>query len=210
VWGIASGHYQEALMRKNALLVVVAVLTAVALSVAPAWAGALVEFTGLGGSITSRDDGSLFGALPISFLYVEGAPLHNGFKDVSNGVFSFDTGTLGTSSFIAVTGGIPSLGLAPQQLLYGTISDWIGTPTDIAASGVDHKSAGLISALGLPPDTAWEFFAVSIDLAGPLLPQVSSVKNMAVPEAGSLLLLGSALGGFGIVVRRYWSDLPRN
>jgi hypothetical protein len=89
-------------------------------------------------------------------------------------------------------------------------------PLVFTASGSDRKNTTLLLALGVDPNISWDFFGLSVQLPGWVLGQTgsevvkSAVRNTSVPEANSLLLLGSTLAGLGFLVRRYWSDLPRN
>ena len=195
-------------MRKSALFAVVAMATVVAMSVAPAWAGTVIEFFGgTGGSITLLADGSLAGDdISIASMYVSGAPQNNGSAPVLLGVLSFYTGGSAGASFISLTGSV--LGVT-GELLSGTISDWLGSSAGIAATGQDFKSGDLLQVLGVSPGTLWEFFALSISWAGSGSPTFSYLKNTqastgitSVPEANSLLLLGIALGWFELARRR--------
>jgi hypothetical protein len=145
---------------------------------------------------------------------IAGAPdaSKDGSKSVSSGSLNFDT-----RGAISLWGAIPDLGVGAQYLLQGTISDFsskIATTGggfsvyEISAIGVDTKSPDLLTRLGLNPATPFELFAFSLWLplggSGPALS--TSVVNTSVPEPGSLLLLGSALGGVGLLVRRLRSD----
>jgi hypothetical protein len=192
-------------MRGKALLVAVAFMAVIALFAGSAGAGTLIEFYGgSGGSITTFGDGSLAGSgIPIMSMYADGAQWHNGWSPVVSGVLSFTTGGEAGASSISVTGSV--LGVT-GQLLSGTISEWLGSGSGIAASGHDTKSPALLQALGISTNTTWEFFAFSVSWAGSGSPSYAYVQNTAVPETSSLVLLGTALAGLGGLVRRYWGE----
>jgi hypothetical protein len=210
-------------MRKNVWSVVVAVATIVALAVAPAHAATVIDFgTGLlgqGGLVTRLADGSLSGSdIPIGSLTVVGAPANSGTWAVSGGLLDFATGGLAGPSSISIEGAISGLGLGTQTLLSGTISSFAEQWSFyglITAQGRDTKSPALLTALGLATTTPFEFFGFSLT-TNLLLPGSSSaaistdIKNTAVPEASSLLLISSTLAGLGVLVRRYWGQLPRS
>jgi hypothetical protein len=206
---------------RNALSVLVAVATLVAMAVAPAGAATVIDFgTGFaapGGVVTLFDDGSLSGSnIPIGALTIVGAPTAsaNGVWEVTGGELDFATGGKAGSSSITIDGAVSGLGIQSQQLLFGTISSFVTSVNGlISGSGIDGKSPDLLAAVGLPANETFEFFGFSlttfaIPATGGSSPAISTdVRNTAVPEPGSLLLLGSALGGVGIVARRFWSEL---
>jgi hypothetical protein len=213
------------MIRKNTLFLVVALALAVASPVVPVSAGTVIDFTtgtaGPGGLITVNPDTNVVGSgILIGRMIVNATSAYN-----ADGILSFSTG--GTSGNYFRIDGTVSVGTSviEGELLSGTISAFSPFPccTDepvlFTASGSDTKNSSLLLALGVDPDISWDFFGLSVQLPGWVLGQTSSVvvksgvRNTSVtpvPEASSLLLLGSTLAGLGFLVRRYWAELPRN
>jgi hypothetical protein len=208
-------------------VLLLAVATAFALSLTPAWAGTVIDFTtgsaGVGGSITRAAD--------MTNLIGSGIPIGNMTVNLTDDYdvdahLRFSTGgALGNYFRIEGTVAVGE-SVISGELLHGTIANFAlpccgRTPVLFTASGSDSKHSGLLLALGLSPDTAWDFFGLSLQLPGWVLGQTSSavvwsaVRNTSssvtsVPEASSLLLFGSALGGLGFLVTRYWGERLRN
>ncbi len=186
---------------------------------------------GTGGTVELFADGSLKGTnIPVGALTVSGLGALDGVYLVTGtaagsgiggdpgfGDLDFATGGLAGASSISVGGCVFALGvggspcLAPLLLLSGTISGF--TPSTnglISAFGPDSKHRDLLAALGLPTNTPFEFFGFSIATDAPLVvgdPTPSSaistdIRNTAVPEPGSMLLLGTGLLGLASAARR--------
>jgi hypothetical protein len=207
-------------MRKG-LWLVAAVVVGLAFA-APAQAVSIdfaKGFAGVGGSITLFSDGSLLGVdIPVGTLDVDGAPLNNGVYAVTGGFLSFSTGGLAgltaglpAENFIQIIGAVGGLGLGSQTLLYGTISEYQvfnAVYGLVMAKGPDAKSEDLLTVLGIPLTTPFEYFGFSTATVTPLIVGVPSsvnstdINNQAVPEPGSLVLLGSGLIGLASAVRR--------
>lgn len=121
-----------------------------------------------------------------------------------DGILDFDTGIQG--NFIRITGSIPDLNIIDTILLEGTfISHTIvsNTPTlqSFYGTGIDFKSNELLAALEVPLNTPFAFFDFTSTFSDGMLFSVD-IGNTAVPEPGSLLLLGTGLAAVGLYTRK--------
>src|SRR5436190_24251886 len=123
---------------------------------------------GFGGTITVSGGQATGAGIPVDFLSVSaahGAPL-DGLKynvdglgaptassDGTTGILEFST----SANYIRIFGSIPSLGIAQDTLLSGTISSFQILPAviviTIVSAGPDSKSPALLNALGIPSNT---------------------------------------------------------
>ena len=106
-----------------------------------------------------------------------------------------------TGSF-QIVGSVPTLGIGQTTLLSGTISTVTVTTdaatTDLHFFGNDTKDRDLLIALGLDPNTPFQFGGFTIHMTGDGTPISVDIPNTAVPEPGTVLLFGSGLAGLGL------------
>jgi len=193
----------------------------------PAQAGPVIDFAtgsaGAGGTITIVDAGT--GATGTNILInlmtvidgssqtvfdVSGAGTSATDPSDSTALLNFAIGSAG--NFITLTGGVPTL-LIPDGtiLLTGsfatgvTISD-MGFFGAVSGSGPDTKDPALLTALGIPVDTSFQFLEFTLGMsggsAGVFTATSTDILNRAIPEPRSIALLGIGLLALAGVMRR--------
>jgi len=198
-----------------------AAAVAAVLMAAPAYAAPVIDFqTGLageGGSI-SWDGTNLIGSnIPIGAVTITGAPTHNGVFIVGGTATGSGTGTFGslsfntspTNNFVTISGCIPGLSVgldangncSPVPLLSGSFTSFTGGSNGlISAMGQDSKNTALLAAINWPANLPWEFFGFAITTDRSLSPNgtpgmaiSTDIRNTAVPEPATMMLLGTGL-----------------
>jgi hypothetical protein len=196
---------------------------ATVLMAVPAMAVPVIDFqTGLagqGGTI-SWNGANLSGRnIAIGAVTITGAPTGNGVYFVTGQATGTGGGAYGSLSFntdpgnnfIRIEGCVPFFGVgappsgscnSPVLLLSGSIWGWDTTNMQNGltnAFGEDTKNAQLLAALGLSSTIPWQFFGTSITTAGlnpngtPGAVISTDIRNTAVPEPATMMLLGTGL-----------------
>ena len=195
-----------------------AAIAAVVLMAGSAQAATVIDFsTGLageGGTI-SWDGTNLIGSnIPIGAVNIVGAPSNNGVYTVQGtasgtggtGFGSLDFNT--AANFITITGCVADLGVGtdsgtcvPVQLMDGSFQSWSNNGQGLlSAAGIDAKNQELLAAINFEPaDLPWAFFGFALatsDLTpgGPPAAVISTdIRNSAIPEPTTMMLLGTGL-----------------
>ena len=182
---------------------------------ATASAAPVIDFgtggAGAGGLIT-QVGGNLIGTnIPIGTVLFFDTPLLGGtVANVSGTATGTGGGTYGSLNFNTQTGAISITGCvvgilgtaacpSPFTLLTGTITSFTNIGGSLfIASGIDTKDARLLAALGLAANTPFAPFGFSLTSGtisgnGSAVAVSTDIRNTAVPEPATMMLLGTGL-----------------
>ena len=173
---------------------------------ANASAAIVIDFStglaGSGGTITYDGTDVIGEDILIGALLVEGAPVGNG-TYTADALLNFNT-ALNT---IEIVGTVDPLVVNPAVLLTGSfasfeyIADEFGNEI-FSATGPDTKGCALLCELGIPLDTAFNFFGFSIESANGNVVSTDFVNTAVVPVPAAAWLFASGIIGLIGVARR--------
>ena len=174
-----------------------------------ATAAAVIDFgTGLagpGGTLSYDGVNTIGTNINIGGLTAEATPAGAGTYAVT-ALLNFNT----AANTISIVGDVPGLGIpAGTTLLTGSFSSFsytaipgAGGVTEIfSGQGPDQKDTGLLTALGLPDNTPFDFFGFSIESVNGTVVS-TDIVNTAVPVPAAVWLFGSGLLGLVGIARR--------
>jgi hypothetical protein len=192
-------------------------LAAAVLAAGSAQASAFLDFgtgTGTGGTITVN--GTVYSGrnIAVPVMKVFNAPQNNDpWGWTTTTVLNFDYDLAGGANWLTLNGLVPSAGItAPPQatLVCGMFSTFIvvdkayGLRIHLGANNTENSA--LVTWLGLPTGTPWWMdgwtMAAATENPNVFTTFSTDLTNTAIPEPGSMLLLGTGLFGLAAAIRR--------
>lgn len=159
---------------------------------------------GAGGTISNDGTNTTGMNILIGSLTTQGTAADGTY--VTDALLNFDTG----ANTISIVGDVTGLGISGATLLSGsfTSSSYTAIPgpggliTEIfSGQGPDIKNAALLTALGVPTNTPFDFFGFSIESVNGSVVS-TDIINTAVPVPAAVWLFGSGLLGLVGIARR--------
>ena len=160
---------------------------------------------GPGGTIINDGVNTTGTGILIGSMIVEGTAADSTYAVNAN--LNFDTG----ADTITVFGSIAGLGIFGKTLLSGSFDSFDytavpapgGTTTEIfSGQGPDIKNSELLTNLGVPTNTPFEFFGFTIESANGNVVSTDIINTQAVPVPAAVWLFGSGLLGMVGIARR--------
>ena len=160
--------------------------------------------SGPGGTISNDGTNTAGSGILIGSMIVEGTAADGTYAVNAN--LNFDT----AADTITVFGSIAGLGIFGQTLLSGSFDSFNytaipapgGTTEIFSGQGPDTKNTVLLTNLGVPTNTPFDFFGFSIESANGNVVSTDIINTQAVPVPAAVWLFGSGLLGLVGIARR--------
>jgi hypothetical protein len=187
------------------------------LAAGSAQANAFVDFgTGAGsGGLLNLTSGTVYSGrgIAIPVMKVFNTPWNDNASGwMTTAYLNFDYDIAGGVNWVTINGTVPAAGInspAWATLLSGEFSRFTveqtanGIKIDMGADDIMNPT--LVSWLGLSTETPWAldgWTMATLQYPGTWIAFSSDVSNTAIPEPGSMLLLGTGLFGLAGMIRR--------